>query len=325
MAGSAALNGKLMPLTEAVRQFVSPGAQIALGGFTINRNPMALAYEIARQRITDLHVVCHSHGQALDILIGAGCVHRLEIAYGGNGRFAPTCVRFRRAVEAGTLEVEDYTNNQMALRFLAGALHVPFIPSKSGLDTDVVNQSGFSAETRRQAGIPPHKLLVIANPFADGDDNVVLLPALHPDVALIHAQQVGDDGTVRIKGLTFADLEQAKASHHVIVSCEEIVPASYLRLDPDQNSLPPFLVDAVILAPFGAHPTACHGFYDYDAAHLNEYRRLAKDDASFAAYLDEWVYSPAGGDGYLDKIGGATLAHMRANSIAGFAPGLDRR
>ena len=97
-------------------------------------------------------------------------------------------------------------------------------------------------------------------------------------MALIHAQYVGDDGTVRIKGLTFADLEQAKAAQAVIVSCEQIVPAAELRLDPDQNALPPFLVDAVVLAPYGAHPTACRFFYDYDPRHLNEYRTVARDD-----------------------------------------------
>ncbi len=95
---------KLMPLDEAIRRFVKDGAQLALGGFTVNRNPMAAAYEIVRQGIRDLHIVCHSQGQALDVLVGAGCVKRLEVAYGANGRFASTCIRFRKAVEAGHIE-----------------------------------------------------------------------------------------------------------------------------------------------------------------------------------------------------------------------------
>ncbi len=264
-------------------------------------------------------------GQALDVLVGAGCVVRIEIAYGGNGRFAPTCVRFRKAVERGEVAVEDYTNNQMSLRFLAGALNVPFIPSKSGLATDVLRQVGFGPELRCTDKVACEKVVIVSDPFGREDDDVALLPALTPDVSIIHAQQVSTDGTVRIKGLTFADLEQCKAAGKVIVTCEEIVPEDYLRLDPDQNALPPFLVDAVVTVPFGAHPTACRYFYDYDPAHLNLYRKLAKDDELWAGYLQEWVYGLGSWDDYLDKVGGAQLARIRANTVAGYAPGLDRR
>src|SRR5512135_3484458 len=120
------IRDKLMPLQEAVHKFVKQGAQIAIGGFTISRNPMALIYEVVRQGIKDLHLVCHSNGQGLDVLVGAGCVRRLEIAYGGNGRFAPTCIPFRKAIERGEIEFEDYSNYQMSLRFLAGALSIPY-------------------------------------------------------------------------------------------------------------------------------------------------------------------------------------------------------
>jgi glutaconate CoA-transferase, subunit A len=325
MAEHTALDEKLMTIGDAVARFVPDGCQIAVGGFTINRNPMALVYEIARRRVKDLHLVAHSNGQALDVLVGAGCVSRLEIAYGGNGRFAPTCFRFRKAVERGEILVEDYTNNQMSLRFLAGALNVPFIPSKSGLGTDVVNQQGFPPELRCENGVACEKVIVIDDPFGHEDDEVVLLPALTPDVSVIHAQQVSTDGTVRIKGLTFADLEQCKAASAVIVTCEEIVPESYLRLDPDQNALPPFLVDAVVPVPYGAHPTACGYFYDYDPVHLNLFKRVAKDDEQWQAYLEDWVYGIESWDAYLDKIGGAQLARIRANTVAGYAPGLDRR
>jgi glutaconate CoA-transferase subunit A len=325
MADHNGLDGKLMTIGEAVERFVPDGCQIAVGGFTITRNPMAAVYEIARRRVKDLHLVAHSNGQALDVLVGAGCVRRLDIAYGGNGRFAPTCIRFRKAVERGELLVEDYTNNMMSLRFLAGALGVPFMPSKSGLGTDVIAREGFPPELRGTDGVPSHKVVVIENPFADEDDKVVLLPALTPSVSIIHAQQVSTDGTVRIKGLTFADLEQCKAASAVIVTCEEIVPESYLRLDPDQNALPPFLVDAVVPVAYGAHPTACPFFYDYDPAHLNLYKAAAKDDERWAAYLDEWVYGVESRDAYLDKVGGAQLARIRANTVAGYAPGLDRR
>ena len=142
---------------------------------------------------------------------------------------------------------------------------------------------------------------------------------------MLHTQYVGDDGTVRIKGLTFADLEQAKAASTVIVTCEEIVPRDWIREDPDQNCLPGFLIDAIVHVPWGAHPTACHRFYDYDPGHLNRYRRVARDDDAWAEYLDEWVYGPPDHGAYLDKVGDATLARIRADRSAGYAPGLDRR
>ena len=325
MAEHNGLDGKLMTIGEAVDRFVTDGCQIAVGGFTISRNPMAAVYEIARRRIKDLHLVAHSNGQALDVLVGAGCVSRLDIAYGGNGRFAPTCIRFRKAVERGEILVEDYTNNQMSLRFLAGALSVPFIPSKSGLGTDVIAREGFPPELRGEPGVPAKKVVVIDDPFGHRDDEVVLLPALTPDVSIIHAQHVSTDGTVRIKGLTFADLEQCKAASAVIVTCEEIVPSWYLRADPDQNALPPFLVDAVVPVPYGAHPTATPFFYDYDPQHLNSYKAAAKDDDAWATWLDEWVYGMESWDAYLDRVGGAQLARIRSNTVAGYAPGLDRR
>jgi glutaconate CoA-transferase subunit A len=320
------LEGKLMGAAEAVRRFIPSGAQVALGGFTVSRNPMAMAREIVRQGVKDLYVVCHSHGQALDLLIGAGAVGRLEIAYGGTGRFAPTCIRFRQAVQEGSLPVEDYSNYQMSLRFLAGAMGLPFMATQSGLETDLVRREGFDPADRGQGKVPPKKLAVVENPLADGGGRrVVLLPALTPDVALVHAQYVGEDGTVRIKGLTFADLEQARAAERVIVTCEEIVPAGWIRQDPDQNSLPPFLVDAVVPLPWGAHPTACHYFYDYDPRHLQLYGRAAKHDESFRAYLEEWVLAPASHEEYLGLVGVRDLLRIKADPVLGYAKGLDRR
>jgi glutaconate CoA-transferase subunit A len=299
---------KVMPLKEAVQRFIRNGSQIALGGFTVSRNPMAIAYEIVRQDIKDLHIVCHSQGQSFEILIGAGCVKRVELAYGANGRFAPTCVRFRKAVERGDIEVEDYSNNQMSLRFLAGSLSIPFIPSKSGFETDLLQKQGFSSETRKQRKVAQKKFTEMADPFDDGG-----------------GKYVGEDGTARIKGLTFADIEQAKAADAVVVTCEEIVPKSFIRLDPDQNSLPPFLIDAIVKVPYGAHPTACRLFYDYDAKHLNIYRCLARDDVGFRKYLDEWVLGVSNHEEYLNKIGGSGLMTIKANPVIGYAPGLDRR
>jgi glutaconate CoA-transferase, subunit A len=109
MSAYPGIEDKLMSLEEAVKRFVKDGSQIAIGGSTVVRNPMAVVYEIARQRVRDIHLVAHSNGQGLDVLIGAGCVKRLEIAYGGNGRSAPTCIRFKKAIQSGEIQFEDYS------------------------------------------------------------------------------------------------------------------------------------------------------------------------------------------------------------------------
>jgi glutaconate CoA-transferase subunit A len=317
---------KIITLKEAVKRFITDGCHISFGGFTVNRQPMACANEIIRQQIKNLHIYIHSGGQALDILIGAGCVGAVEIAYGAAGRFAPTCVRFRKAVEKGELSVEDYTNYQMALRFLAGAMGVPFLPVKSGMGTDIVKLWGFDTEMRRQdPHLPIHKLLVQENPFArDGEEQVVLVPAINPDVTVIHAQQADYQGTVRITGLTFADVEQARAAKHVIVTCEELVEPALLRAEPERNHIPFFAVSAVVHVPFGAYPTACYKYYDYDAQHLNRYRVAAQDDNKFSAYLDKYIFSVNDHEEYLKKIGGDVLESIRAVQPFGYTPGLKR-
>jgi len=317
---------KVVSLFEAVHGFIHSGAHVSFGGFTVNRQPMAVAYEIVRQGIGGLHVYLHSGGQALDLLVGAGCVRAVEIAYGANGRFAPTCVCFRRAVERGQLLVEDYSNYQMTLRFLAGAMGVPFLPVRSGMGTDIVRRWGFDAEMRRQnARLPNRKLVVLNDPFAEDEpEPLVLVPAINPDVTVIHVQQADRQGTVRFAGLTFADVEQARAARHIIVTCEELVEPEALRAEPERNQLPFFVVDAVVQVPYGAHPTACYGFYDYDAQHLNTYRRLALDEGRFAAYLDEYVRGVQDHAEYLARIGVEALERIRAVPPFGYAPGLAR-
>ncbi len=318
---------KVVSLANVVHRFIHDGAHVSFGGFTINRQPMACAYEIVRQKTRRLHVYVHSGGQALDLLIGAGCVRAVEIAYGANGRFAPTCVCFRRMVERGELLVEDYSNYQMTLRFLAGAMGVPFLPVRSGMGTDIVRRWGFDAEMRRgDARLASRKLVVLDDPFAESSpEPIVLVPAINPDVTVIHAQQADTQGTVRIAGLTFADVEQARAARHVIVTCEELVEPAELRAEPDRNQIPFFAVDAVVHVPFGAHPTACYGFYDYDAHHLHAYRAAAADEAQFAAYLDKYVYGVGGHTEYLETIGVEALTRIRAVSPFGYVPGLARR
>jgi len=319
---------KVVSIKTAVERFVKDGDHITIGGFTVNRNPMAAVYEIIRQRKRGLHLYAHSNGQGVDELIGGGCIARLEIAYGGSGRFAPTCIRFRKAVENGTLAVEDYSNYQMTLRFAAGAMGVPFLPVRSGMGTDIVAQWGFDAETRSaDPKLPDRKLCVMANPF-DGwaqASQVVLVPAINPDVAIIHVQQTDRAGTVRIDGLPFADVEQAKAARRVIVTCEKLVASDHLRRRPESNQLPFFCVDAVVEIPWGAYPTACYRHYDYDPAFLNAYRAHASNDEQHGRYLQKFVFDVADHKALLALQPGDQLEKIKADPRTGYAVGLDRR
>lgn len=319
---------KVTSLRQAISTYISDGAHLSIGGFTINRNPMAAVHEIIRQHIKDLHVYAHSNGQGVDELIGAGCISKLEIAYGGNGRFAPTCIRFAKAVQGGSILFEDYTNYQMSLRFLAGAMGLPFLPTRSSLGTDIVDRWGFPQELREQdPRMPGDKLVILDNPFGNWGDasKVVLVPAINPDVTVIHVQQCDPQGTARMEGLTFSDIEQARAARHVIVTCEKLVSSADLRVNPDRNQLPFFLVDAVVHVPFGAYPTACFGHYDYDPAYLKEYADCARDETRFQAYLDRYVHGVPDHQGLLELIGPERLSGIKADPERGYAKGLDRR
>ncbi|MFZ0132555.1 MAG: CoA-transferase [Desulfobacterales bacterium] len=319
---------KVMELSTAVGRFVKNGAHLSIGGFTLNRNPMAAVYEIIRQHITGLHVYAHSNGQGVDELVGGGCVSRLEIAYAGSGRFAPTCIRFRKAVENGSLTVEDYSNYQMTLRFMAGAMGVPFLPTRSGLGTGIIDEWGFPAELRAtDPRLPKQKLIVMENPFDGWGDaaRLVLVPAITPDVTILHVQKADAQGTVRIEGLPFADVEQAKAARALIVTCEELVDTDVLRREPDRNQVPFFCVDAVVPEPWGAFPTACYRYYDYDPVHLNHYRLAAADDESYRSYLEAFVTGVADHRALIEKIGRRRLAAITADPETGYAINLDRR
>jgi len=319
---------KVMVLADAVSQFMTNECHISIGGFTINRNPMAAVYEIIRRGFTGLHVYAHSNGQGIDELVGAGCVAKLEIAYAGSGRFAPTCIRFRKSVENGSLAVEDYSNYHMTLRFLAGAMGIPFLPTRSGLGSSIIDTWGFDRSMRASdSRLPDKKMIAIDNPFGDWADatRLVLVPAINPDVTIIHVQQADHYGNCRIHGLTFADVEQVKAAKKVIVTCEQLVTTEQMRAQPDQNQIPSFCVDAIVPVPFGAYPTACFQHYDYDPVYLNQYKEAAQDEERYRAYLQKYIYGSDNHQALLKRMGPNQLANIKADTRTGYAVGLDRR
>jgi glutaconate CoA-transferase, subunit A len=318
---------KTMPLAQAIRQYVKNGAHISIGGFTLNRNPMAAVYEIIRQKIRDLHLYAHSNGTGLDELVGAGCISKLEIAYGGNGKAAPTCIRFARAIQNKEILFEDYSNYMMSLRFMAGAMGLPFLPTLSGLGSDMLTTWGFS-ESLRQADprIVDRKLAVMDNPFGDwaGAKKVVLVPAINPDVTIIHVQRADAMGTCSIHGLTFADVEQAKASRQVIVTCENLVQKEELRQNPDLNQIPFIHVSAVCHVPFGGYPTAVYGHYDYDSHYLRQFARAARNQEDFKSYQEQFIFGVTNHEQFLKKVGKERLAAVAADPRTGYSVNMKR-
>jgi len=316
-------------LSGAIERYVHDGAVISFGGFSATQCPMAAVHEIIRRRIKNLHVVAASNGQAVDEIVGGGCVEGIEIAYGGNGRFAPTCIRFRKAAERGEIKVEDYSNYQMTLRFMAGAMGVPFLPTYSSLGTDIVKKWRYSEEDRlKNPRLATKKVVILKNPFniTDRVDQLVLVPALQPDVSIIHAQRADIWGNVQLMGLYFADIEQAKASKNLIVTCEEIVETDELRKDPYRNQILNFQVSAVVEIPWGAYPCAVFGYYDYDPWFLRDlYQKVAKNDSEWQGYLDKYVHGIKDRQEFLELIGMDRLETLRADKDTGYNPSLNRR
>lgn len=318
---------KVMPLETAVSKFVKNGTHISIGGFTLNRNPMSAIYEIIRQKFNKLHVYAHSNGTGVDELVGAGCVEKLEIAYSGNGKTAPTCIRFRKAIQEGSLKVEDYSNFMMSMRFLAGAMGVPFMPTLSGFGSDILNYWGFPKKMRQSdPKIVDDKLVVMDNPFGSwgGASKVILVPAINPDVTFIHVQKADTMGTCRIDGLTFADVEQTKASQNVVVTCEELVEPSELRDKPEQNQIPFLHVSAVCHVPYGGYPTAVYRHYDYDSRYLRDYATAAKDDRKFETFQNKYLYGVKNHQELLELVGKERLNALKADSRTGYAINMKR-
>jgi glutaconate CoA-transferase subunit A len=318
------MDSKVMGLAEAA-SLVRSGASISIGGFTSQRHPTALLRRLVHQNVRDLIVYYHSAGSDVDLLIGGGCVRRLEGAYLADGVFSPIAPNFRRFVQAGRLEFEDYSNAAMMTRFAAGAMGLPFLPTKSMLGTDLLAREGLEPGLRRpHGGAASKKSVTMTCPFTD--ERVALVPAVRTDFCLLHVQKASPQGLVRIEGQEFLDVQQALAADTVIVTCEELVDDEHLRRTPEHNRIPPFAVHVVVPIRFGAHPHNVHNYYDYDSEHLVAYATAAKSDEAFAHYLERFVFEPADHAAYLEAVGGQQrLNQLHPRSGLGYNPDLRRK
>jgi glutaconate CoA-transferase, subunit A len=316
---------KLIGLAQAAK-LIPDGATLSFGGFTTQRHPMAFVHELVRLKRRDLYLFGHSPGGDWDILIGAGCVKRVELAYEADEAFNTIGPRWRLAVQRGEIEWEDYSNFAMVARFTAGAMGIPFLPIRSLLGSDILaSQALDPAQRAADPRTASNKLHEMDSPFHP-HDRVVLVPAIHTDFAVLHVQKATANGIVRIEGQTFADVQQALAADTVIVTAEEIVAEDLLRRDPERNLIPFFAVKHVCHAPFGAHPYAVFNYYDYDPRQLKLYHDGAENDTAFHQYLDKFVYGVSSHTEYLEAVGGAArLDSLKADPAYGYRADLRRR
>ncbi len=294
---------KIMSVSDAVAKYVTDGCSMAIGGCTINRKPYAVVREIIRQKKKNLYLHGGPAGGDADMLIGSDCCTAFINSYCANSGYSNVSRRYRKYIEEGKILFEDYSLDVHATLFHAGAMGFPFIAVKHMLGSDLVEKVGISEEIRKKhPKLPPKKLMLGEDPF-NPREKYCFIPVPLIDVAIIHVQKASPDGTARIEGAVFEDLDIAMAATHLIVSCEEIVTNEELRKDPGLNQIPCILADAIVKTPYGAHPSQCSGYYDYDREYLRYYDKVGKEDELYAQYLDEWVYTPEDHYAYLEKLG----------------------
>jgi glutaconate CoA-transferase subunit A len=276
------LTNKLMTEQQAVSRFVADGDYIGCDLTYFIRGPNALIHEIIRQGRKDLWF-CAKYCYAESILLlGGGCVSRIDAGFIAVGERMLT-----ESIKDGQVTLTEWTNDSLTLRLLGGAMGVPFLPTRTSLGTDTLTYSGAK---------------VITDPFSG--KIICLVPALNPDVGLIHAHQADIHGNARVLGASTALLEQAMASQKVIVQTEEIIDAEEVRRHPGQTTIPYYFVDAVVHVPFGAYPGTCPGVYVADMPCMTEAIRALDSHGEMQRYLETYVYSVGSFADMLEQAGG---------------------
>jgi glutaconate CoA-transferase subunit A len=272
---------KLVPLAEAIGEHLPDGATVFVGGFG-HAVPFAAVHEFIRQGKRDL-TLCRSGTDILfDQAIAAGCVRKVIFGYIGNPGVG-LAHAFNRALAAGTLDIEEWTNFSMVLRLHAARLGVPFLPA------DILRAGDIAGAS---IGVHP-----VTCPYTGQELSAI--PALRPGVALIHAQRADAAGNVQFWGIDGDTREGALAADTIIATVEEIAPADVVAAQPERTVLPAHRVRAVSLAAGGAHPSYVQNYYDRDDAHYAEYDKISRTAEELAAYLDKYVYGVADRAGYL--------------------------
>lgn len=281
---------KVGPLAQAAA-LVCDGDVVALGGGLSHREPMALVRELIRQDRRDLRVVGSAHGIDVDLLIGAECIGAVEQSYVGFEQDFGLAPAYRRAAGNGGVEIRETCCYTLLQQLRAAEYGLPFIPVRGIVGSDV-------------AGLHP-EFSEVTCPFTG--QTLVAVPPLSPDVALIHGLLADARGNVHIRPPLVLDERFAFASEKVVVSVERL--ASTAEVSAAGITIPYFLVDAVVEAPFGAHPTSCYPHYTYDRDHIGRWVAAASDTDGVRDYLDAFV--GGGEEGYREAIGDESLQRLR--------------
>src|SRR5688500_11179960 len=286
---------KVMSLKDAIAALVHDGDTVVIEGFT-HLIGFAAGPEIIRQGRRELTLCRLTPDLIYDQMIAAGVAKKLVFSWLGNPGVGSLHAIRRWAEETPSkLELEEYSHFGMVCRYTAGAMNLPFFPIRSYDDTDLPKANPL---------IRP-----IMSPYSD--EEVYAVPALKPDVAIVHAQRADAAGDTQVWGLLGCQKEAAFAAERVIVVVEELVDESVIRADPNRTILPGLVVDAVVVEPFGAHPSYAQGYYDRDNAFYLEWETISRDAASLARWLDEWVHAVSGRTEYLEKLGRDRLLALR--------------
>jgi len=292
------VTGKVASMRDAVAELVRDGDTIAIEGFT-HLISFAAGHEIIRQRRRDLTLARMTPDVVYDQLVAAGCARKLVFSWLGNpGVGGLHAIRRVTEGDAASIELEEYSHFGMVARYTAGAANLPFFPLRSYFETDLPKANPL---------IRP-----IDSPYGDG--KVFAVPPLKPDVTIIHAQRADASGNTQVWGLLGAQKEAAFAAERVIVVVEELVDESVVRADPNRTIVPGLIVDAVVVEPFGAHPSYAQGYYDRDNRFYREWDPISREAATTEAWLREWVYDLGGRADYVEKLGAERIAGLRPGS-----------
>lgn len=283
----------LISLSEAIARFVPDGGTIVMGAGLESCIPFAAGHEIIRQRKRNLTLVGPISDILFDQLIGAGCVRAVRAAWVGNV-ITGSGYNFRRAVEGGQIQVEDHSNLTLALALRAGAMGVPFLPTRTALGSDL-----FSTNP---------SLKTVTCPFTG--ERLTAVAAIVPDVAILHVQRADAEGHAHLWGNFGVTREAALASRHVIICVEEIVAAEVINRDPNRVIAPGFRVSAVVHAPWGAHPSPVPGYYNRDHEMFLSYQCESQMPDKFAAWQARWVDGVRNSDDYLALLGKERIASL---------------
>lgn len=294
---------KLTSLDDAAAR-VRDGDVIAIGGCLFSRTPMALAREILRQRRRHLTLCRNLMCYEGELFVVAGEADRVVTAWMGIGLPWGLSKIVREYVESGKVLFEEWSHLALGLRFRAAAMGVPFLPALTMLGSDLVSVGG---------------LKTVQDPYTD--ERLAAVPALFPDVAILHVHRADRFGNCQIDGYPHMDPDIARAATTVLVTAEEIVPEEEIRRHPDRTVIPGFVVDALVHVPFGAFPHECYGLYEADFDHFDEYVAAiaARGPRAVEEYLARYVYAASDYTDYLDHWGGERLARQqrRARELTG--------